>query len=180
MKTCWECGGEMQVIKDKPYCYKESGLDNVYLHGIIQYKCKKCGECGPEIPNIEELHLVIGKILVCKEHNLNAKEVIFLRKELGLKSKEMAELLSVTAQEYSKWENSKDTISPVYDKYLRSIYVLSADHKTGKVLHDGIGFLRYIIPFKKPPVGKEKKITISASEWIKPFEIPFFSEECIA
>ena len=60
MKTCWECGAELQVIKDKPYHYIESGLDNVNLYGIIQYKCGNCGEGGPEIPKSEELHLVIA------------------------------------------------------------------------------------------------------------------------
>ncbi len=32
------------VIKNQPYHYKKSGLDNVFLHGIIQYKCNHCGE----------------------------------------------------------------------------------------------------------------------------------------
>jgi len=132
MKTCWECGGELQVVKDQPYHYTESGLDNVKLYGIVQYKCKKCCESGAEIPKIEELHLVIGRMIIRKKHALNAQEIKYLRKELGLKSKEMAELLSVSPQEYSKWENARDFMSPVYDTKLRLIYVLNADHQYGK------------------------------------------------
>ena len=49
MKKCWVCEKDLEVIKDKPYHYKESGSDNVYLHGIIQYKCSGCGEEAPEI-----------------------------------------------------------------------------------------------------------------------------------
>lgn len=177
MKTCWMCGGEVQTIKDKPYHYTESGLDNVYLYGIIQYKCTQCDEEAPEIPNLEKLHLLIAKALVCKQESLSSKEILFLRKELGLKSKEMANLLSVTPQEYSKWENDRDIISPVYDRYLRSIYVLSADSQTGKVLHDGIKFLPRVSPPKRN-IAKNmlKNIEISVSEWLKTPETPLFCD----
>lgn len=174
MKTCWECGGELQVIKDKPYHYRESGLDNVYLYGVIQYQCRNCNEGGPEIPKIEELHLLIGREIVCRNSRLTAKEITYLRKELGLKSKEMAELLSVTPQAYSKWENSKP-ISPVYDSQLRLLYILNADYKTGKVLHDGIRFIQKVKPGMKASKPIDK-IEISAQEWMRPLEEHFFCE----
>jgi putative zinc finger/helix-turn-helix YgiT family protein len=181
MKKCWVCGGDLEAIKDKPYQYKESGLDNVYLHGIIQYKCCKCGEEAPEIPNIEELHLLIGKSIICSKGYLSAQEIIYLRKELGLKSKEMAELLSVTPQEYSKWENSKDLISSGCDKHLRLIFILNADYKTGKVVHEGIRFLKHMLLDKKAKQRKtDDQIDISVSEWIKPSETPLFNEDCFA
>ena len=56
LETCWACGGKLQVIKNEPYQYIESGLDNVWLYGINQYKCESCGEGGPEIPKVDELH----------------------------------------------------------------------------------------------------------------------------
>lgn len=183
MKTCWKCGGELQVIKDKSYHYKESGLDNIYLYGIMQYKCKGCEERGPEIPNIEELHLVIGRSLVCKESVLNAKEIIYLRKELGLKSKDMAEILSVSPQEYSKWENDKDVISSVFDTKLRLIYVLNADHQFGAVLHNGIRFIQQIARNQKSVIKErkeKKKIEISLAEWMRPVQKQFFNEECMS
>jgi len=179
MKTCWECDEKLQVIKDASYHYTECGLDNVYLHGIIQYKCTKCKAGGPEIPNIEELHLLIGSMVICKRIPLTAQEIRYLRKELEVKSKEMAELLSVTPQEYSKWENAKDIISRHYDKSLRMLYILNAESKTGKVLHDGIRFAKQMASMKQPQhKPEEAKIEISASEWIKPFEEFIFSEEC--
>lgn len=180
MKKCWVCGGDLAVIKDKPYQYKESGLDNVSLHGIIQYKCHNCGEEAPEIPNIEELHLLIGKSIICSNVYLSAQEIIFLRKELGLKSKDMAELLSVTPQEYSRWENSKDIISAGCDKHLRLLYILNADYKTGKVLHEGLRFMQLMSLTKKAVHRSiDKTIDLSASEWIK-LETPLFNEDCFA
>ena len=81
MEKCWKCGNDLSVIKDQPYQYKESGLDFVYLIGILQYKCV-CGETFVEIPRINELHLLIGKNIVCKKELLTGAEVKFLRKEL--------------------------------------------------------------------------------------------------
>lgn len=180
MKTCWECGEKLQVIKGEPYHYTESGLDNVYLHGIIQYKCAKCMEGGPEIPNIQELHLLIGSLVICKRLPLTAQEIKYLRKELGQKSKDMAELLAVTPQEYSKWENARDIISRNYDKSLRMLYILNAESKVGKVLHKGIRFTMGMASIKQPMKKPEDiKIDITASEWIRPFEEPIFSEECV-
>ncbi len=176
MQTCWNCEGKLQVIKDKSYHYVECGLDNVYLYGIIQYQCIECGEGGPEIPKVEELHLLIGKNIVCQEEQLTGPEIRFLRKELGLKSKEMAELLSVAPETYSKWENSRGNISRVHDTQLRLLYVLNAEDTAGKVLHEGIRFARSIIPRK---AKDKKKIEISANEWLMPSKEPFFSEACV-
>ncbi len=180
MKKCWICGRGLVVIKDQPYHYKESGLDNVFLHGIIQYKCNHCGEEAPEIPNLKDLHLLIGKSIICSNEYLSSREIIYLRKELGLKSKEMAELLSVTPQEYSKWEDSGNIISPGCDKHLRLLYVLNADYEAGKVMHSGIRFMRNISLSRKV-IQKpyDKMIVLSVSEWIKP-EVPLFNEDCFA
>ncbi|MCX5830543.1 MAG: helix-turn-helix domain-containing protein [Deltaproteobacteria bacterium] len=180
MKKCWVCEKDLEVIKDQPYQYKESGLDNVYLHGIIQYKCHNCGEEAPEIPNLKELHLLIGKSIICNNEYLSSQEIIYLRKELGLKGKEMAELLSVTPQEYSKWENSKDIISSGCDKHLRLLYILNADFETGKVLHSGLRFMKQM-SFAKKAIYRsvDKRIALSVSEWIKP-EAPLFREDCFA
>ena len=66
-KTCFQCGGELQVNKNKSYHYTESGLDNVILFGINQYKCKACSETFVSIPMMEELHLLLGRELCCKK-----------------------------------------------------------------------------------------------------------------
>ena len=67
MEKCTTCNNMLEVIKDRSYHYKESGLDYVWLIGILQYKCKKCGNYYVEIPRINDLHLLIGKNIVCKK-----------------------------------------------------------------------------------------------------------------
>lgn len=180
MKTCWACGGRLRVIKGQPYHYIESGLDNVWLHGINQYQCESCPEGGPEIPNVDELHILIGSMLICKKYPLTGKEIKYIRKELGLKSKELANLISVSPQEFSKWENEKDFIKPPYDKSLRLIYVLNAEDKLGRVLHNGIRFTKQMASAKKPPAqAPEDRIEISVPDWFNILSEPIFSEECI-
>jgi len=173
MQTCWKCGNKLQVIKDKPYHYVECGLNNVYLYGITQYECIECGEAGPEIPRVGELHLLIGRNIVCQEEQLTGPEIRFLRKELGLKGKEMANLLSVAPETYSKWENSRGNISGVYDMQLRLLYVLNAEDTVGKVLHKGIRFAHSL---GRKKAKEQKKIEISANEWLMPFKEPLFTE----
>jgi len=181
MNFCWECGSTLTIIKDKPYHYTECGLENVYLHGIIQYECSACGETGAEIPRIKELHLMIGKYIVCQEESLTGAEIRFLRKELGLKARDMAEYLSVTPQAYSKWENSHNRISPVYDKQLRLLYVLNAEEKFGRVLHEGIRFLQRLKLSQTASSDStaEHRLEIAAHEWLMPITEPLFSETCL-
>ena len=187
MEFCWVCGGKLEIIRDRSYHYRECGLDNVYLYGIIQYRCPECGEEAPEIPELKGLHLLIAKELVCKGELMEGTEIRFLRKELRLKSKEMAELLSVTPETYSRWENSREIISEGSDSQLRYLYILNAEDKTGKILHEGIRFARSLASKKlarkirnggKTEGKKPVKIDISISEWVMPHTGPIFTEEC--
>lgn len=175
MDTCWKCENKLEVIKDKPYHYTECGLNNIYLQGILQYKCPKCRESGAEIPHIKDLHLLIGKDIVCKSEFLSGDEVRFLRKELGLKSKDLAVTLSLEKETYSRWENSKQQVSPALDRYLRLIYILNASEKEGKVLHKNIREMLNRVAVSPP---SSKKMEISPSEWLGGLETPLFNEHC--
>ncbi|MCX5834978.1 MAG: type II toxin-antitoxin system MqsA family antitoxin [Deltaproteobacteria bacterium] len=178
MKTCWECGEEINIIKDRPYHYTESGLDNIYLHGVTQYECTKCGEKAVEIPKVKNLHLVIGRDVVCSEKKLKGQEIKYLRKELGLKSKQIAEILSVDLSTFSRWENSKASIGPVADKLLRLIYVLNAESEKGRVLHKGIRDLKVLTQKTKPQKKSEgKTLVLNPADWLMQSEEPFFSAD---
>lgn len=175
MEKCWKCGKSLSVIKDHPYHYKESGLDYVYLVGVLQYKCS-CGENFVEIPRINELHLLIGKNIVCKKDLLRGEEVKFLRKEMGIKSKNMAAMLSLNPETYSRWENGKQEVAACHDKTLRMMYVMNASEKTGKVLsYDSLSILNDIATKKAPK--RIKKVQFSPAEWLNRLNEPIFGRE---
>jgi len=176
MDRCYECDNILKVIKDRPYHYKESGLDYVWLIGILQYKCEKCNETFVEIPRINELHLLIGSTLVCKKELLSGPEVRFLRKEIGMKSKDMASALSLVPETYSRWENGKQEVAACHDKALRMMYVVNASESAGKVLSQGFLSLLLGIALKKPP-RKKKPIQFSPSEWLNKLDEPLFGGE---
>ena len=164
-KTCFHCGGELLVIKNKPYHYTESGLD-IVLYGVNQYKCKACGETFVSIPKIEELHLLIGQKLCCKKGLLTGKEIRFLRKELRMKAKEMAQALGVTPPTISRWENDKEPIGETHDRLMRSLYMLYASEQTDKVLHRDVTHIFSTLPTKRKKHKKPTKLEFSPPDWM--------------
>lgn len=177
MEQCWKCGHVMTVIKNEPYHYTESGLDNVFLYGLTQTRCPECGEEVMTIPNIKGLHLAIGRSLVCKEEMLAGDEVRFLRKELRMKSKDMAAALSMKPETYSRWENEKQPVSSTCDKELRLIYILNTTEEEGRVLHRNIRDMMTTMAAR--PVSRPKKMELSAADWLVPIEPPIFGvEQC--
>jgi putative zinc finger/helix-turn-helix YgiT family protein len=184
MEACWQCGSRVSVIKDKPYHYTECGLDNVYLYGVNQYKCAKCRETAVDIPKIRELHLMIGRILVCDDSPLTGPEIKYLRKELRLKSKEVADFLSVDVATYSRWENSKIPIGATADKLLRTLYILNAESEAGRVLHKGIRSINVMRNLKAPADTKHRidkskvsNIELTLSDWLIMPSEPIFCEQ---
>ena len=173
MERCPKCDNILGTLKNRPYHYKESGLDNVWLVGISQYKCEKCGEIYIEIPHVNELHLLIGKNIVCKKELLTGPEVKFLRKEIGMKSKDMAAALSMEPETYSRWENGKQIIAAPHDKNLRMLYVMNASETKGKVLFQNSRSMLHDIAAKKAP-KKSKKIQFKLSEWMNRLDEPIF------
>jgi putative zinc finger/helix-turn-helix YgiT family protein len=179
MEKCYKCDSDLETITDLPYHYKESGLDYIWLVEILQYRCKKCGEVSVEIPHVNELHLLIGKYVVCKKELLTGPEVKFLRKEIGMKSKDMAAALSIGAETYSRWENGKQLITAPHDKGLRMIYVMNASEKMGRVLSQNSRSALLDIAAKKAP-QKSKKIQFSLSDWLNRLDEPIFGGQVCA
>jgi putative transcriptional regulator len=118
---CEECGGQT-ALKRGIYHYVKSGLDNVYLVNVEIRRCESCGCETPRIPRINELHSVIGSAIALKGESLSGAEARYLRKHLGLKGKEWAELLHVDVSTLSRWEGGEHTIGPQSDMLMRLFY----------------------------------------------------------
>lgn len=110
-----------QTTKIGEYHYTESGLPNVWLLGIEVFECE-CGESFAFIPCIQELHKLIAKILLTQENPLSGKEIRFLRKTMGLKAKEFADLIGVKNITVSRWERGGITPPNSIDRLIRLFY----------------------------------------------------------
>jgi putative zinc finger/helix-turn-helix YgiT family protein len=138
---CSNCKVEMKKIKTN-YRYTECGLKNVVLRGIPAYKCPKCKEINPIIPRIKEIHKIIGEDLINKNSLLMGNEVTFLRKEMGIRAKDLAQILGVTKVTVSRWENEREQISPACDRLIRLLYGNRIFEQTCRVVRPEIGKLQ--------------------------------------
>jgi len=81
-----------------------------------------CGEELIVIPRITRLHTSIGKELIRKPAPLGALEVRFLRKNMGLSAKRLAEAMGVDNASVSRWENDTQKMSATNDRMVRMLY----------------------------------------------------------
>ena len=85
-----------------------------------------------------------------------------MRKEIGMKSKEMADALSITPETYSRWENDKQKVDACHDKALRMVYVINASELMEKVLSFDSHSILHSIAIKEAP-KKMKKVNFTSS-----------------
>lgn len=83
-----------------------------------------------------------------------------MRKDLHLKSKELASALGVRPETISRWENDKESIGETQDRLLRSIYMNYASESANRVkMFSGLSRERSTI--KSP-----KKIELNPTDWL--------------
>lgn len=104
------------------YHYTECGLDNVYLINGFEPVSTPRGE-GIKIQDIEGLHKAIGLMLTEEKQNLNGKEFRFLRHEMNMTQRTLAEILRVNVQRVARWEKGQtQTIDGPSQNILRLLY----------------------------------------------------------
>lgn len=89
------------------YQYRESGLDTVWLvNGYTIIDDEDFGECV-SITDTRGLHKAIAQDLIFNKPSLTGAEFRFLRKELELSQKALADLLGKDEQAVARWEKTK-------------------------------------------------------------------------
>ncbi len=168
MDKCYACGGTVRVVKDKPYHYIESGLP-IVLHGIPQYICEECGESYAAIPDTMKLHRLIGKS-ICKKRKaiLKADEIKFLRKNLQMKAKELADTMGVTPSTVSRWENEKKDIGEAHDRLLRLLYMTFVSEHDHSAVREGTMDIFRDLPKKRKKIKEPREIELNPQEWLTP------------
>ena len=116
---------EKFATEEAPFHFTDSGLDNVYLIGI-KYFIKEDGSTTAEIPAIKQLMRLIARDLLYSETPLRGQEIRFLRKRLGKRAADFAQLLRIEAETLSRYENEKQDPSDPIDALVRMVYLMSS------------------------------------------------------
>ena len=110
--------------------YDDCGLRNIWLKNGYQYAViKGHGKCL-EIADINWLHSTIAHHLVNYRKRLSGAEIRFLRVEMGLSQKRLADCMGVDEQTISLWERSRRRPTVAAERMLRLLYLEHADGKT--------------------------------------------------
>jgi putative zinc finger/helix-turn-helix YgiT family protein len=103
--------------------FDESGLSNITLKGVVEFRCPNCGETYLNYGNLDQLYELIAGHLIRKKELLTAKEVRFLRKYMGYSSAMLAKLVGQKPEHISRLENEKTKITELFDHYIRMLVI---------------------------------------------------------
>jgi transcriptional regulator with XRE-family HTH domain len=123
MAKCNHCGtGEVVRITLPEYVDDLMGapFQVAVEHAVVQERCKKCGAVlGNDIPDLRGLIAAVAMTRALDPEKLSGDEIRFLRKAVGWKAKDVAEILQVTPEHVSRCEAGKSPLSEGLEKYLR-------------------------------------------------------------
>lgn len=122
-------------IGRKPYHYRACGLNDVYLLNGFEVEETAYGR-GVMIQRVEDLHRAIGLRLISDGKPLSARELRFLRKQMGFTQAELAARLRVDVQTVARYEKEQCAVSGPVDGMVRVLYALYLipEDKRGEVL----------------------------------------------
>ena len=164
---CASCGHDMNRTIGT-HRYEESGLNYVMLMNVAIYKCPDCGETEVEIPRMEELHCLIGLLLLHLPIQLSAAEVKYLRKHMGYTQDELASYLGVTRASVARWEDPDGrAIRIEMDKSLRRLYVRKKYEDLEKGRIDTRRLLEVVLERLPFLPKKEQKLRLRTEDWTK-------------
>jgi DNA-binding transcriptional regulator YiaG len=111
-----------------PYHYMGAGLPNVYLVGVTYRTDRATGEQSAGIPCLPALLAALAEALLKKPAALTPAELRYLRKRLGLASKNFAPMVGLSPEQYSRVENGA-AITPMLDRTVRLLFAIVAKLK---------------------------------------------------
>lgn len=101
--------------------FKESGLDNIILHGVRFFRCSHCGESIYDFGNLLQLNSLITDCLLKKKELLSGKEIRFLRTYVGYSSESFAKIIGLDKTSFSRIENERAKVSNQVNMAVRFI-----------------------------------------------------------
>jgi putative zinc finger/helix-turn-helix YgiT family protein len=155
--SCAECGNEqVSIERNAAIRYDMGGLHNVTLQGVEVRRCAACGEESIKIPRIGQLHRLLASLLIGQPRLLVGDEIRFLRKHLGLSTRDFAHRMGVSRETVSRWENDKETMGEPTDHLLRAL--VKSHEPTENYSVDDL--LRDLPDHLKPPTPKAVNFSV--------------------
>jgi transcriptional regulator with XRE-family HTH domain len=111
---------EVQVKRLPKFEAKEVGIPIILIDSVVGEVCTSCEAVISH--TIEYPDRLIAAAAVCRvmqPQKLMGSEIRFLRKTANQSGKKLADLLEVSPETVSRWENDKLPISPQSEKLLR-------------------------------------------------------------
>ena len=103
------------------YHYTASGLENIVLEGIMEFRCPECHERFYGFGDMTLLHAAIADVLLAKDQLLTGQEIRFLRSHIGYSSEYFADVLGIDKSTLSRIENGKQKPGKPLDRHVREI-----------------------------------------------------------
>lgn len=104
------------------YHYTESGLDYVYLENGYTIHDTPYGK-GVSIQDSDQLHKLLADWVVDRSRPITGAELRFLRTELEMSQRNLADLLGTSEDTYRRWEKARAKDIPgTADRLLRGLY----------------------------------------------------------
>jgi putative zinc finger/helix-turn-helix YgiT family protein len=121
--VCTECGEPMQVSRRN---YRMRLVEDwaATVEDVEIRHCPSCGGDSPVFERLGELLRSIAAAVIRKPTRLAGEEITFLRGQLDLTGRELAEILGVTSGTMSRWENRHEAIGATPDRLLRTVVAL--------------------------------------------------------
>ncbi len=104
---------------DRPFLFTLSGLPNVYLAGIQYEECSLCQSVAGVFPALLKLSDTLTRAVIQKPSRLTGSEIRYLRKSMGKKAVDFAQLVGVSSEQVSRWENGHNAPEPSAEKLMR-------------------------------------------------------------
>jgi DNA-binding transcriptional regulator YiaG len=110
MERCARCGGP--VVRSRKHEMVRVVDRTSFVAKVSSSVCRKCSAVFLHGRSLEEVDLEIGCRLAIHGRASGAS-FRFMRKALALRGAEVAELLGVTAETVSRWENGQRAVDPI-------------------------------------------------------------------
>lgn len=122
MKPVAIAGSRVSKNDKKPLCYRECGLDNIYLIDGYEIESTPYGE-GLSVKNLDELHEAIGLYLAQQKKVLTGQELRYLRTHMEMTQAQLGKLMGLGSQQVARYEKGQSEISGPVELLVRNLFV---------------------------------------------------------